>query len=105
MPYNHDTQIGDDGKIHVWITERGEGYTSYIKDIITFYKDGSRETVSYSFSDYSDVEGNVHQWLLYENGVWVNITEEEYMALEETYAFNEIKDGFEFRYFIKFAPK
>ncbi len=99
---NHDIKLGDDGKIHLWIMGKGEGYT---KNIFTFDQYGITEVVAYCFNDFTGVDGSNLEWLKLENGEWVNITEEEFFILEETYSFNEIKDGFEFRYFFEFAPK
>ena len=96
------TEIGDDGRIHCSITGKGEGITRHI---VSFDKTGTTEIFSYGLSDYTGFYDCEIEWLKKENGEWVNITEEEYLMLEEAYAFNEINDGFEFRYFYKFAPK
>lgn len=103
--YKYFTKIGDDGRIHRSITGKGEkGVTHHI---YSFDKTGMTKVFSYGISDLRDYYNYPCEleWLKLENGEWVNITEEEYLELEETYAFNEIKDGFEFRYFFKFAPK
>ncbi|MBQ3011954.1 MAG: hypothetical protein IJD74_00270 [Clostridia bacterium] len=100
--YNHITQIGDDGRIHCSIAGKGEGGTSRV---VSFDKTGATEIFSYGISDYTGFYDCEIEWFKEENGEWVNITEKEYLLLEEAYAFNEIKTGFEFRYFFKFAPK
>ena len=103
--YKYLTEIGDDGRIHCSVTGKGEkGVTHHV---VSFDKSGASEIFSYGISDlrdYFDYPCEL-EWLKSENGEWINITEEEYTAIEETYAFNEINGGFEFRYFIKFAPK